>query len=361
MLAQSQSVFKTPEAFREAVSGSDMIAEVKQDGCRIMLCYHPGVGFELYSRNRSVENCLFGSYVDKIYGWQRQVTENVLPFSFIIDGELVSLNPSVNGHVVTDTMLGAVVSVLGMNQLESHRMQAEAGYPMRLQAFDVVMYDGESVMEKPLSERKKVLHEVVVKLREAGDRLALPQLWWVEEVPVIKGGWDYKQKYFNEVVSAGGEGLVLKRVDSLYQPFEARGGMSGAWLKWKRTVSQSVGSDVDAFVLNSFTAGEGRYEGLIGSVDFGVYLVPSGKTHTIASVSGLSDADRKALTDFDEHGNMRVNPAWVGRVGVIDGQDMSNRSLAFQHARLLRWRGGADGKFPAQCTFDEALLNQLVL
>jgi hypothetical protein len=70
---------------------------------------------------------------------------------------------------------------------------------------------------------------------------------------------------------------------------------------------------------------------------------------------------RKQLTDFDEFGNMRVNPSWVGRVAVIEGQDVSSRSMALTHARLVRFRDGADGKTKYDCVMQEADLNQLVL
>jgi len=360
MLAEPQKVFKTDKLFKEFISRDDVLAEEKKDGVRIMLSFHPGVGFELYSRNRSVVNFLFGSYVDQVYGWQRDVTENALPFSFMLDGELISLNPSVNGHVVTDTMLSAVVSVLGMNQTDSYRMQAEAGYPLRFQAFDIVMYDGSSVMNKPLSERKKILHEVVTKLHEAADRLALPQLKWVEEVKVIRGGYDAKYNYYKEITSAGGEGLILKPEDGIYKPHEARGGLGAGFIKWKRTTSESMGSDLDAFVTGC-VPGSGEFEGLVGSLIFSVYLTPSGQLHEIARVSGISDDIRRDVTVTGLNGSVSLNPAWMGRVAAIEGMDVSSKSRTRSHARILKWRSGADSKAPAQCVMQEAVLNDMVL
>lgn len=360
MLAQPQKVFKTDRQFKDFVSRNDVVAEEKKDGCRIMLCYFPGVGFELYSRNRSVTDFLFGNYVDQIYGWQRSITENVLPFSFVIDGELISLNPTVNGHVVTDTILNAVVAMLGMNQTDSYRMQAEAGYPLRLQVFDIVAYDGVSVMDKPLRERKRMLHEVVAKLHEAADRLSLPQLRWVEEVAVVRGGYDAKYNYYKELVNAGREGLVLKVEDSVYNPTDARGGLGAGFIKWKRTISESIGSDIDAFVTGA-VPGEGAFEGLVGSLVFSVYLMPSGELHEIARVSGLSDDIRRSVTATNQDGEVVLNPNWQGRVAALEGQDVSSKSRSMAHARILRWRDGADAKSPAQCVLQESVLNDMIL
>jgi ATP-dependent DNA ligase len=362
MLAQSQAAFKSEQAFQEMVGSSDYVAEVKEDGARILICYNPGVGFEIFSRNRSVENYLFGNYTNQIYGWDLKTTEGLLPFSFILDGELVSLNPSVNGHVVTDTVLAAVVAILGMNQRESYRMQAEAGYPLRYQVFDVLQYDGQLVMDKPLADRKAILHELVRKIYEASDRLSLPQLKWIQEVGVVSGGWAEKKALFDRVVDARGEGLVLKDLKSPYHPYEARGGMGGGFLKWKRTVSQSVGGDIDAFVTGYSLGNKGTaLENLVASLEFSVILVPSGEKHVIANISGLTDEDHRTATVTGTDGSPTLNPAWYNRVGAITGQDVSSRSRSFSHARLIRWRQGADTKNWWDCKFYEDVLNNLVL
>ena len=361
MLAEPQNVFRTPEQFKSFVDRSDVLAEQKMDGCRMILTYHPGTGFELFSRNRSVTNFLFGSYNDQVYGWQRSVTANVLPFSFAIDGEIISLNPTVNGHVVTDTMLNAVVSILGMNQTESYRMQAEADYPLRLEAFDCLMYDGKSVMHECLIERKKILHEVITKLQEAASKLSLPQLNWIEEVKTIRGRYDDKLAYYKQITGAGGEGLILKADGAVYNPNEARGGMGAGFIKWKRTTSETIGGTIDAFVDGRFTPGEGKYTSQIGAIGFSVYLLPSGQVHPIALVSGIPDDLRRSITFHDADGNLCINPTWVGKVAEIEGQDISSKSRSLSHAKILRWRQGADNKSHAECVMQESILNDMIL
>jgi len=360
MLAEPQKMFKSERHFNDFIGRSDVTAEQKMDGCRQVIVFNPGVGFELFSRNRSVVNFLFGSYNDQVYGWQRSITENVLPFSFAIDGEIISLNPTVNGHVVTDTMLNAVVAMLGMNQTDSYRMQAEAGYPLRLEAFDCLMFDGKSLMNETLVSRRKVLHEVIIKLHEAADRLALPQLKWIEEVPVIHGSFDDKLSYYNKITSVGGEGLILKVDSSIYNPREARGGLGAGYVKWKRNTTQSIGSELDAFVI-SCVPGEGALEGVVGSLIFGVYLLPSGELHEIGRVSGLTDEMRRSATLTSSTGEVTLHPDWKGKVFAIEGQDISPKTRSLMHARILRERVGADSKSPAQCVLQESVLNDLVL
>jgi len=329
--------------------------------CRMITTFFPGVGFELFSRNRSVENYLFCSYNDQVYGWQQDITRDILPFSFVIDGELISLNPSVNGRIVIDTMLAAVVAMLGMNQLDSHRMQAEAGYPLRFEAFDCLMFNGQSLINDSLLNRRKYLDEVVTKLHEAADRLSLPQLKWVEKVRIVRGGYKDKFSFYQEVISKGGEGLVLKADGSVYNGKEARGGLGAGFIKWKRNTSESIGGSIDAFIDGRFTPGEGKYSGMVGAVGFSVHLLPSGEVHPIAMISGISDDMRRAITSQDVNGSVVINPSWLGRVAEIEGQDISSKSRALSHARILRFRDGADAKSPAQCVIQEAMLNDMIL
>jgi len=360
-LAEPQNVFKTDRQFKDFIERSDISAEQKMDGVRIILTYFPGVGFELFSRNRSVENYLFGSYNDQVYGWQQDITRDILPFSFVIDGELISLNPSVNGRIVIDTMLAAVVAMLGMNQLDSHRMQAEAGYPLRFEAFDCLMYAGKPMISDSLQTRRQFLDEVVTKLHEAADRLSLPQLKWIEKVRVVRGGYNDKFSFYQEVTSKGGEGLVLKADGSVYNGREARGGLGAGFIKWKRTTSESIGGTIDAFIDGRFTPGEGKYSGMVGAVGFSVHLLPSGEIHPIAMISGISDDMRKSITWQMSGGTLAINPSWLGRVAEIEGQDVSSKSRSLSHARILRFRDGADAKSPAQCVLQEAMLNDMIL
>jgi ATP-dependent DNA ligase len=728
MLAQAQTCFKTEALFRDFVGRSSVLAEIKNDGCRLLTSYFPGVGLEFFSRNRSVVDYLFGQYSNQVYGLTQDITRDIFPVSFVLDSELVSLNPSVNGHVVTDSVLNAVVAMLGMNQLDSFRMQAEAGFPLRFQTFDILQYDGKSVMDRPLKERKQLLHEVMVKLWEAADRLGLPQLKWFQEVETVYGSLDDKLEYYRRVVKSGGEGCftwdsqvlmsdgsekyirdvcagdsvksynvqtglvedkrvlrvfdnglkplsmwrqvfaegyfrqqggnshnrfhnfvgtashavwagsgyrelqslsevyvygpvldsyreqiilgwilsdghiskkgctmlgqqfdspwfqwacrifsgvssvysninvkpsgfrshmgtllvwdsyfhtrkrylsavsgnwvqnygsmisaldirgvatafmgdgfsdgrghrtlgfsfeswseddiwafqqallgwgvysvqrrdsrvgtgsglsiqvhgisahrlanlmlpfvhpsmryklqgyepvegfgsvpfeepdaiqfglipcpcvvnssltghgvagrntlraydlevegnhnyfinrvlvhncILKDVNSLYLPHEARGGMSAGWLKMKRSVSESLGTDQDCYI-SGFQAGVkgSQFEGLVGSLEFSVYLVPSGEKHVIANVSGFSDELRRELSVIGPDGGVALNPRWYGRVAAVTGLDVSTRSRSFAHAKIVKWREGADAKLEYDCTMQEADLNALVL
>ena len=150
---------------------------------------------------------------------------------------------------------------------------------------------------------------------------------------------------------------------------------AGEWVKIKRSVTgslleQNYGDTFDCFVIGFNEGQKGtRNEGLIGSLNFGIYLLDNNNQiivdehgipviHWVATVGGLSDELRQALTTRDFNGNVQLRPDVYGAVGVIDGQDLSDKNLRLAHARLLQWR---NDKSAQQCTIRKDFLERLVL
>ena len=99
---------------------SNWLFEEKIDGCRCMLCYDIEYGWDMYSRNKSVTDCLPISYRTKLL--MPKINPEILKRynikSFIIDTELVPLSKTINsmadgGELVADTQLSLVTSILG--------------------------------------------------------------------------------------------------------------------------------------------------------------------------------------------------------------------------------------------------------
>lgn len=78
---------------------------------------------------------------------------------------------------------------------------------------------------------------------------------------------------FEEIVSAGGEGVVLKDSAAPY----GRG-----WTKRKKAMTFDV-------VITGFTEGNGKFEGLVGAVQYGVWT--NDQVVEIGQCSGMSDGD----------------------------------------------------------------------
>ena len=352
-----------PEEKREDIwnNGDNWIAEEKIDGCRMNLCwFSEDNSLDAYSRNLSDYDCLPINYGDKLYDEIDTSSLNGFP-NFIIDGELVLKSKSVNkGNeiFVADTQLSAVSAILSSNKELSKEFQKLN--PVKLIVFDIIMYDSKDLTNLPLRERKKYLNIIYDKLKDIIDISLVPN----------GNGLDIRD-FYNQVVSSGGEGLVVKDLNSTY---DLKGKRAGEWVKIKRTVSGSLleskyGDTLDAFVIG-FHRGNGKNINKVGSLIFGMYLLDSNNNyildnngnrviHEIAIVGGLDDALRDAITVYNESTDeVSLRTDVYGRVGCIDGQDVSSKQLRFSHAILLNWR---NDKSIEQCSIRKDFLEALVL
>ena len=214
-----------------------------------------------------------------------------------------------------------------------------------------------------LRERKKYLKLLMKYLVEAG----VP----IEEPLTLTEGCD-KLEFYNRILSSGGEGVVVKDLNSKY---DISGKRAGEWVKIKRSVSQAMsaeglGDTIDAFVIG-FEEGEKgtKNEGKVASLKFGVELLDqfnepildeSGDpiTHHIATVGGLTDELKDAITTKDIFGNVALKQEIYGKVASIDGQDLSSRNLRFAHAILTCWR---EDRSANTCKIRKDILEKLVL
>jgi DNA ligase D-like protein (predicted ligase) len=200
----------------ELPQGRDWLYEVKFDGYRCLVGRDAN-GATLWSRR--------GNLFTKQFPNIARACEQ-LPTETLVDGEIVALDES--GRI-------------SFNLLQHHRSKAKA---LLFYIFDVLLYRGRSLLEQPLTARRKVLGEAIGNLRAAPIALS-------ENIDATPGGLIRVVKEF------GFEGIVAKRKDSCYES----GKRSGAWSKYKVNRGQE-------FVIGGYTVGNpfdalivGYYEG----------------------------------------------------------------------------------------------------
>ncbi len=159
--------------------------------------------------------------------------------------------------------------------------------------FDLLVLDGNPLLELPYATRRQVLDDLDVD--GPSSRLS----------PSVPGGG-------SELLALARqrdlEGIVVKRLDSTYRP----GIRTANWRKVKIRLRQE-------FVVGGWLAGQGSLEDGIGSLVLGVWedgeLVVAG-----LAGSGLTDGDRRRLTDqlverptppFTEVPAFPRRPTWV--------------------------------------------------
>ena len=339
------------------------LAEEKIDGSRQVLCwFKEDRCLDAYSRNTSVFDFLPINYGQKLYDTVDVSKLFNIP-DFIIDGELVLKNNEIvkdnSVDIIADTQLNMVSAILSADYNLSKQFQKLN--PIKLIAFDILMYDGKDLTSLPLRERKKYLQLVFNNIKDLIDI----------ELVANSNGLSTRD-FYNQIVSVGGEGLVVKDLDSLY---DIRGKRAGEWVKIKRSVTgslleQNYGDTFDCFVIGFNEGQKGtKNEGLVGSLNFGIYLLDENnkvildergipQIHHICTVGGLPDKLREAITVKDFNGNVQLRPDIYAKVATVDGQDVSDKNMRLAHARLIQWRVD---KSADQCTIRKDFLERLVL
>jgi len=208
MLAkESQTVFSDPEWIYEIKwDGYRAIAEVNNDDVL------------LYSRNGNTFNNSYPVVVDEL---------KKLNFNAILDGEIVAVDKTGKASFQSLQYYGSDASV-----------------PLIYYVFDVLEINGIDTKDLPLTERKKLLKELL------------------KPNPVVKYSDHIEtdgEAFFDLVKKKNIEGIMAKKADSLYAP----GVRTSNWLKIKHHHSRET-------VIAGFTAPEGSRKHF-GALVLGIY------------------------------------------------------------------------------------------
>lgn len=355
MLCSRLSEF-TKEEQESIWESDDWIAEQKEDGCR-MLSFYIGGAPDHYSRNISVKDYLPVNYTNNIY--LKDVDYSKIKDQFVIDSELVCLNPNIstimgNKGVVTETQLQAVSALIAMNSADSIAIQTSEDCPLSFRSFDLIWFNGVWIKDLPLYQRIPYLNKAIAQLQEAGINVRRPY-----------STYKNKKAFYKAMLALGAEGCILKNVYSPYIDSSSR--KKDGYVKMKRTMSQAmqdggVADGIDAFVSGYEPADANKsWAGYVGALEFSVYVKDEeGKIvpKKIARITNITMELREQLTDHDESGNPILKSEWYGKVGEVDGQCLSARSLRLKHAVLVQWRPDRSAD---TCIMDMDYIKSMVL
>jgi bifunctional non-homologous end joining protein LigD len=161
----------------------------------------------------------------------------------LLDGELVALDER---GVPSFERLQPRMQAHGRTAVE----KGMATQPVVLMVFDVLWLAGHATCELPYTERRTLLERL---------ELAGPS-WQTPPATFGAGGTGTGAAVLETSRTLGLEGVVAKRVDSLYLP----GRRADAWRKVKTTLGQEL-------VVGGWLPGAGRLEGQLGSLLVGYH------------------------------------------------------------------------------------------
>jgi DNA ligase 1 len=317
---------------------SRALIEDKYDGIRAQLhCGDPSQPgrVELFSRTREDLSEAFPELVEALAGIREPA---------ILDGEILAWNAN-NGRALPFSVLQ---QRLGRKRV-TYEMREEV--PVIFMAFDLLSLDGDLLLDAPLTERRRQLESFVVrhatatrKFEQRGQALLFAKSEDAQQAfpRLMLAGTTYLRtaaqldRAYTDARIRGNEGVMLKALDSLYQP----GKRGLAWLKLKRELATL---DV---VVTGAEFGHGKRAGVLSDYTFAVrdgeQLRNVGKAY-----SGLTDAEIAELTAFfhehtlEDFGGFRtVEPLKVLEVAFnnVMRSERHDSGFALRFPRILRIR-----------------------
>ncbi|MDQ5890760.1 MAG: ligase 1 [Candidatus Dependentiae bacterium] len=172
--------------------------------------------------------------------------------------------------------------------------EAAAELPLTLYVFDLLLINGESMLDHTHAQRRERLCALLP--RDGQVR--------VIEEEVIESS-DQLSLYFEHAMSAGLEGIVVKNNVAKYQP----GKRNSNWIKLKRQERGELADTIDCVILGYYAGAGKRAQFGIGAFLVGIYNPASDGFETIAKVgTGLSDEQWRALRGRCDHAVVTVQP-----------------------------------------------------
>lgn len=343
---------------KELVMSSLYIGSRKMDGVWSMIIRDMEGNFHMRSRTESVN----GGYQDKAE-WVPHICENLwlIPNGTAIIGEIYFPNNEGSRKVT---------SVLNCLKDKCLERQKKNGY-LHFYIFDIVAWDGKSLIDKPIVERIKYFNSNALYKASTNGEAS-----YVELANYVRGKelWNL----YGEIIEAGGEGIVITREDCKYLC-----GKRTSWvtLKLKRDLADTIdafldgdykpatrlygGKEIENWCFwhnpktnekfntckfDEYATGtssvepitKAYYYGWASAVSFSV--MKDGKPEHIAWISGITDELKDGIVNNPEKWKGKVAELQAMMIEHIDGK------YSLRHGKIEKWR---EDKNPEDCDFSQ--------
>lgn len=239
------------------------------------------------------------------------------------------------GGVPVFSHVSHTVSIMGSLAQEAIRKQEERG-KVWAWCFDALYYQDKYIGNNPWIKRRNLLAQLVANTDVENDGVVLMPAWH---------GLSLSQKMELFDMFTGpeyeGEGVIEKDVEGFYNG-------ASSWYKWKAEWP------IDVVLTGEFKYGQGKLQGLAGTLEVGVYH--QGVLRPIGWISAIMDGEGKlpALTKRAENNELRGSV-----VGILcNGLQEKDGWYTLRHPRFYKKVGWRTDKTPTDCTF-EALMVEL--
>jgi len=277
----SQLAERLPSAEAIIAKMGTVVAQYKYDGLRAQI-HKNGQQVTIFSRNLEDQSHMFP---ELIAGTLAQVRAE----SAILDAEALAYNATSEEFLPFQETT---------RRRRKHGIEAMAEQlPLKAFVFDMLYKDGVSLLDTPLAERLKILQETI----QVDDTLMRTASHTVSDAHTLT-------LLFDEAISKGLEGLVVKKQESRYEA----GARNFNWVKLKRHSAGALNDTIDC-VLLGYLYGRGKRAALgAGSLLVGLYDPEQDQFVTVTKIgTGLSDEQWRSIRERTKGLEVDHRPARV--------------------------------------------------
>ncbi len=303
--------------------------EAKYDGFRAQVHKH-GNKVEVFSRR-----------LERLTHMVPEIVEAAKKLKYkdiIFEGEMLAYNEE------TGEFYPFQVTITRKRKYEVKKMSEEL--PLKLFVFDLLYLNGKEYIDEPYIKRRKMIEKIFGKNKEL-----IPSEMEITDDP------NEVERFFEDVVSRGLEGIVAKRLNAPY----SAGVRNFNWIKLKRSYKGKLADTIDAVIVGYFKGRGHRAKFGIGAILIAVYDKERDVFETIAKVgSGFSEEEwvklRKMLDKIRvKHKPARVNSILVPDVWVEPRYVVTVKAdeITRSPSHTCRWNGetGLALRFPRAVNF----------
>jgi DNA ligase 1 len=178
--------------------GRPAALEFKYDGFRIQIHYKKDdLGKEkLNLFTRRLENVTeqFPDILISLKG-------NINASSAILDAEAVGFDPKSNKYLPFQSISQRIKRKYSITEISEK-------FPVEVNVFDVLYYNGENTLNMPFHERRKIITSII----EPVERKVVPSRI------IVTGKNEEASKFYHEALDKGEEGVMVKNLDGIYKP-----------------------------------------------------------------------------------------------------------------------------------------------
>lgn len=254
------------------------LSEFKYDGERVQIHHFDGI-IKIFSRNSEDMTVKFPDIASVKFSEK----------PFIIDGECVAFS---EGKVMPFQLLST----------RKRKNIDKIEIPVCVFVFDIVYFDNRELLDLPLRERREILKS---NFKEIDDKFKFAEGFECKSLEDIESA-------FKSATEFNSEGLMLKSLDSPYQPSYR----SNSWGKIKKDYLDSVGDSLDLVVIGAFY-GKGKRTGNYGGFLLATYNDETGRYEPCCKI-GTGFSDEKLQLFYDQ-----LSPKVTAIASEIDYNDKS--------------------------------------